>query len=137
MRFFLNLFLEHFIKDKRFHKFIWVGIINTIFGYSIYALLIYCGLYYIWAVLFATIIGVLFNFHTTGRIVFKNKQSWLLFKFIAVYVLTYFLNISIIKILTNFCSNQYLNGAATLLVSVPVAFLLNKLWVFRGKYEIN
>jgi len=137
MRFFINLFLEHFIKDKRFYRFIWVGMINTIFGYLIYASFIYFNFHYTWAALFSTIIGVLFNFNTTGKIVFKNSHNRLLFKFIAVYAFIYLLNISIIKILTGFCSNQYLNGAATLLVAVPLAFILNKTFVFRGKYEAH
>lgn len=137
MKFVINLFLKHFVKDKCFYRFIWVGIINTIFGYSIYALLIYLDLHYIWAVLFSTIIGVLFNFNTTGRIVFKNSHNQLLLKFIAVYAFIYCVNIGIIKILLGFCSNQYLNGAITLLIVVPLSFILNKTWVFRGKYETN
>ena len=51
--------------SKRFMRFILIGIPNTAFGYSLYALLIFLGLRYDLAILIATILGVLFNFKTT------------------------------------------------------------------------
>lgn len=133
MKVLTNFFLHHFIKDKRFYRFIFVGIINTIFGYAVYALLIYLHFHYVWAALLSTIVGTLFNFKTTGKIVFNNSRNHLLLKFIMVYALVYILNITIIRIVTSFYSNQYLGGALALLVAVPVAFILNKEFVFKGK----
>jgi len=117
--------------EYKFFRFIIVGIINTIFGYSLFALLIYLKFHYSIAVLISTIIGVLFNFKTTGRIVFKNDKNHLLFKFILVYVFTYFLNIGLIKLLTYTKLSMYLIGAICIVPMSVISFLLNKVFVFR------
>ena len=62
--------LVNLIKKHKFAKFLLVGVLNTLFGYFLYGSLILIGLNYKYAVLLATIIGVLFNFQTTGRLVF-------------------------------------------------------------------
>ena len=62
--------LVNLIKKHKFAKFLLVGVLNTLFGYFLYGSLILIGLDYKYAVLLATIIGVLFNFQTTGRLVF-------------------------------------------------------------------
>ena len=59
----------------KFIKFLFVGGVNTVFGYSIFALFLFLGMHYAVATLFATILGILFNFKTTGVIVFNNKDN--------------------------------------------------------------
>lgn len=134
---FLNLVTNNFIKDKRFLKFVFVGIINTIFGYSIYALLIMLGVHYTLAMLCSTIIGSLFNFKTTGKIVFKNTKNNLIFRFLFVYVAMYLFNMLVIKSCVFLNYNLYLSGVIALFFAVPISFLLNRAFVFRGKYEAN
>ena len=58
------------VKKHRFVRFLLVDVINTLFGYFSFATLIIIGLDYKLAALLATIQGVLFNFQTTGRLVF-------------------------------------------------------------------
>ena len=70
------------IKEE-FTKFIFVGVLNTIVGYSFYALFIYLGFDYKVSVFLATVLGVLFNFQTIGRLVFNRYNNRLLFKFVA------------------------------------------------------
>ena len=77
------------IKKSRFIKFLFVGIINTIFGYSVFAMLIILRLDYRYALLMATIFGVMFNFKTIGILVFKTKNNELIFRFIGVYCVIY------------------------------------------------
>ena len=49
-----------FIKNnEKFIKFLFVGGLNTIFGYSVFALLIFMGLYLSFVVIIATILGIL------------------------------------------------------------------------------
>jgi len=62
--------LVNLIKKHKFARFLLVGVLNTIFGYFLYGTLILIGLDYKYAVLLVTILGVLFNFQTTGRLVF-------------------------------------------------------------------
>lgn len=133
----ISFFMDHFLKDKRFYKFLFIGVINTIFGYSIYALFIFLHLHYTVAVLFATIIGILFNFKTIGKFVFQSSDSKLIFRFIGTYMVVYLINTVIIKTMLLFMSNLYFCGIFALTISAPVAFFLNKSFVFKGKYEIN
>ncbi len=117
--------------------FLFVGGVNTLFSYGVYAFFIFIGLPYYLAVLLATCIGVLFNFMTTGRIVFKNSNSTLIFKFMGVYAFLYFLNIGMLKILLFFSDNLYLNGLITVFPLAVLSFVMNKFLVFRERYETH
>lgn len=122
---------------KQFIVFLLVGVLNTLFGYSVYALLIFIGLHYSLAVLLSTCLGVLFNFKTIGKIVFKNSNNNLIVKFISVYALLYFLNVSLIKWLSHVSDNLYVTGLMAVVPVAMLAFILNKFFVFRKLYEIN
>jgi putative flippase GtrA len=118
--------------------FLLIGGINTLFGYSLYALLLYFHLHYALASLLATIGGVLFNFKSTGVIVFKNHNNRLLFKFIGVYCVTYLINVGCLKIFASFNVNLYIAGAILILPVALIAFVLQKKFVFGGdKGETN
>ena len=121
--------------DWLFVKFIFVGVLNTAFGYLAYALLLFLGLHYTLAVVLSTIAGVLFNFKTTGTIVFKNNNNKLIFKFVAVYAITTTLGIIILRMAELAGINLYLAGFVSTGICAIIAFLLNKNWVF--KYEKN
>lgn len=113
-------------------KFLLVGIMNTAFGYGLFALFIYLGLYYPLAVLFSTILGVLFNFKTIGKLVFGSSDNGLIFRFILVYIITYLLNIYFLWLFKKFgFENMYINGFVLLIPLAVVSFLLNKFFVFR------
>ncbi len=116
---------------KQIINFILVGIVNTIFGYSIYALFLTLGFNYIWAVLFATILGILFNFKTIGKYVFDSHKNNLIFKFFSVYAIVFIVNILIIKIFKTIGFDDYISGAFALIPSATVSFVLNKFYVFE------
>ena len=125
---------EYFVQIV---KFILVGILNTIFGYSLWALLLFLGMHYALAVIVSTIIAVLFNFKTTGSIVFKNRDNKLLFKFVQVYIITMCLNIFLLKIAKTAGLNLYIAGFVLTIVVAMITFLLQKFYVFRREDEKN
>lgn len=130
--------LKHHISQSQFLKFLFVGAINTLFGYTIFSALIYCGIHYTIAILLATCLGVLFNFQTTGRYVFNNNNRKLLLRFIAVYIILYFINVSIIKFSNYFIDNIYMSGGVATIAVAFIAFFLNKYVVFQSiHYEKN
>lgn len=121
------------MRNNKFVKFILVGILNTIVGYGLFAFFVYLGLHYTLAVLFSTILGVLFNFKTIGKLVFDSHDNSLIFRFILVYIIVYILNITglwIFKI--NGFNNMYINGFLLLAPLAVVSFILNKKFVFKG-----
>jgi len=126
----IDFFLGH-IKNK-FIRFIFVGVLNTLFGYGVYCLMILIGFSYVWATLISQILGVLFNFVTTGNLVFENNDKRLIFKFILSYIITYFINIGVNRTLQLWLDcNQYISGFGATLVSALCSFLILKLFVYR------
>ena len=126
--------LQNFFHEKRqFILFIIIGGLNTLFGYTIFALFIFCKLHYTIAVLFSTILGIIFNFFTTGRVVFKNKKNHLFFKFVLIYGILYLINISIITLLNKISNNLYLNGAISIATLSIISFFSSKYYVFKEK----
>lgn len=116
--------------DEKFFKFLFVGFLNTAFSYFLYALFVTIGLIANVALFFQYIIGVLWNFKTTGTIVFQNKNNKLIFKFIASYIFTFIINSLFLKLLTIFI-NPYLAQAILILPIALLSFVLLKKWVFK------
>lgn len=117
---------------KQIINFMLVGIINTIFGYSIYALLIFLGLNYILSVFFSTVLGVLFNFKTISKYVFESNNNKLIFKFMFVYFIVFIVNIFLIKVFKIFDINDYFAGFFAIIPVAILSFLLNKFFVYKG-----
>lgn len=122
--------------DKKFIRFLFVGALNTLFGYLVYALFIFLGLHYSLAVFCSTILGILFNFKTIGVIVFNNNNNRLIFRFFAVYGINYILNVAGLTLLKFMGSdNMYINGLFLVLPLALLSFLLNKKYVFLKRKE--
>ena len=124
-------FIDKYNIDRRFVKFLFVGGINTLFSYCVYSLVWFSSHNLILSTLLQYIIGILFNFKTTGSIVFKNKNNGLIFKFVGVYIIAYFFNLASLKILYLLHCNMYV---AFWIVVFPVAmlsFTLMKKFVFK------
>ncbi|MDD2530612.1 MAG: GtrA family protein [Bacteroidales bacterium] len=79
--------------ENKLLRFLLVGLLNTAFGYFLFLFFIWIGLHYSLSLLFSQIIGVLFNYKTTGYIVFENKSNKLLFSFFLVYGFVYLINV--------------------------------------------
>ncbi|MFZ4729610.1 MAG: GtrA family protein [Pseudanabaena sp.] len=126
-----SLFIK--TKNSKFVKFLFVGVINTLFGYTIFTLLIFFRLDYRFALLIATICGVLFNFKTIGTLVFETKSNRLIVRFFAVYLLTYLLNIGSLQITNSLGINVLVAQATLLLPLAIISYFLNKRFVFNGK----
>src|ERR1035438_2254481 len=126
------LALFYGIKFK-FVRFIFVGIINTLFSLTIYWILIFFGLHYSLAVFISNMLGVLFNYKTTGKLVFENSSNKILLKFFAVYLFTYGLSVGSLKLLFLVNVNKYLAAALIALPMAGVSFLLMKTFVFKNK----
>lgn len=84
---------------RRLAIFIVVGGVNFLFYYSVFALFHFLGASPSVAVVIATAIGVLFNFCTTGRVVFRSGNLRLLPRFIGVYVVQCGLNVLFLRLL--------------------------------------
>ena len=99
---------------RRFIRFLFVGGLNTLVGYLIFAALIMIGLPTTAAVVTGTILGVLFNFFSTGAVVFRNASGRLLPRFLAVYAVQMGLNIGAMTGLEEAGVHPLIGGAIVL-----------------------
>ncbi len=129
--------LRELINNQQFIRFIFTGFLNTIFGYGTFSLFIYMNFHYSLAALLSTILSVFFNFKTIGKIVFKNYDNKLFFKFLFIYVIAYVMNIICLS-LFNFIGydNMYLNALILLLPMAYISYLLNKKYVFASEKRL-
>lgn len=118
--------------DEKFFKFLFVGAINTVFAYTIYVIFVALGLVPNVALVFQYILGILWNFKTTGSIVFKNHDNKLIFKFFLSYIVTFLINSAFLYLLTEIIKmNDYLAQALLVVPIAVVSFFIMKFWVFK------
>jgi putative flippase GtrA len=133
--------LVNLIKKHEFARFVLVGVLNTLFSYFLYGSIILIGLNYKYAVLLATILGVLFNFQTTGKLVFGSQNNKLIFRFVLVYVVTFLLNVEALRIVDAIDigieqkTKMLIAGAILVLPMAVISFILMKLFVFRERSQ--
>lgn len=114
----------------KFIRFLVVGGLNTAFGYGMFALFLLMGMSYPWAVLVATMAGVLFNFKSYGVLVFGSHDYRLFFRFVAVYAVCYVVNLLPLAWAEQRGISLFLMGAVIALPMAGLAFLLNRYFVF-------
>lgn len=120
-------------RIKLIARFIGVGLLNTVVGYGIYGILILLKVPYLAALLIATIMGVIFNYFSIGRLVFKSRGGLIVFgKFIAAYGVVYGINAAALDVLIKrFQFDPYIGQALCVPLSVLVSWLLMNYLVYK------
>lgn len=117
--------------DFKFIKFLFTGGLNTLFGWALFSTFIFLKVPFQIANLLTLICGIIFNFKTTGILVFKSHNNALIFKFFAVYLISYPISTAALALFDHFkLFNMYV---AFIIVVIPMAiltFTLFKKWVF-------
>ncbi|MCL2442237.1 MAG: GtrA family protein [Treponema sp.] len=123
----------------QFIKFSLVGLSNTLISYIIYVLLVFLGVHYIIANIIAFIIGVANSFFWNHRFVFKDEtggkrsliksliKTYISYTFTGVIVANFLLYI----LIDLFGISEYIAPLFCLIVTVPLNYILNKMWAFR------
>ena len=129
----MNLRIPAFreLIQLQFVKFLFVGFINSLFGYGCFSLFLYMGLHYSLALLLATMCGVIFNFKSTGILVFSSHNNRLIFRFVGSYTLIYFINVAGIKAFSYIGVTPYIGAAILILPMAVIAYMFNKRFVFN------
>ena len=121
------------LVSSQFLRFILVGGLNTAFGVGVYCLAIFVGLPYFIATLLSNVLGVCFNFITTGNLVFRNNNPRLIFRFVTAYVIIYFVNTGVVKAFILLGLNSYWAGILATPVVAICSYSLLKYFVYRNK----
>lgn len=119
------------LVGSQFLRFVLVGGLNTVFGVGIYCLAIFIGLPYFMATLVSNVLGVCFNFITTGNLVFRDNNPRLIFRFVTAYVLIYFVNTLVVKAFIELGLNSYWAGIIATPVVAICSYTLLKYFVYR------
>ena len=116
-------------------RFILVGVLNTVFSYILYAVLVLSHIDYRLSLTICSVVTIIWNFNTTGRLVFGNRRQALIFKFVGGYGLIYLVNLGLIIMLARFGVGELARQALALPVVVLCSFALNRGWVFRDHHK--
>lgn len=120
------------LKEWRFGRFLVVGAINTGFGYAVFALLYLATSSHRSALVVATIAGVVFNFFTTGRIVFASRSGRRFVPFVAGYAISLALNFVLLELLLRLGIDPLLGQVIALPIVVLATYGINARLVFRA-----
>ena len=111
-------------------RFLVVGAGNALFGYAVYLFGLWIGLLYQMALICSTILGAIFNFFTTGQIVFENHKLTRIVGFLAIYGIMLVINLALLTVLVG-CGVAKAYAQLILLPAiVALSFVLNKYLVF-------
>lgn len=121
----------HQLLKYQFVHFLLVGGLNTAFGFSVFSALVWSGFSYMGAIALSTVAGVLFNFQTIGRLIFKDADWRRLTSFIVVYLVLYALNVLGVASLLQLGLNVYVSNAFVVGPIAVLGYLLQKRFVFE------
>ncbi len=119
-----------FLKSRVF-RFLVVGGFNTAFGYAVFALIYFVTNDHRVAIVLATLVGVAFNFFTTGRIVFKNNSARAAIPFVMGYCVILGLNLLLVELFVSLGAGALVAQALAMPFVVVASYLFNALVVFR------
>lgn len=126
----LNIFLEN-EKYKRFIRFIFTGVLNTVVGLLIYSVLILLNVDVWLALLIPMLTGVFFNYYTISKIAFKKFDPSNFFKFVFSYFILYLLNYGLLKLL----NSQIHNNILSQIILLPIISLSSYLMLSKIVYK--
>lgn len=125
-------------KFSQFIKFSIVGFSNTIINLAVYYLCIHLGMHYRLAYTFGFFVSVCNAFFWNNKFVFHNKQETNLFKLfikvLASYGGSFLISLILLSALVDFIGiSSYIAPLLKMVVTIPLNFVLNKVWAFRDK----
>jgi putative flippase GtrA len=118
---------------RLFIKFIIVSGINTVVGYALFASMVLLGAGSGIAVIASTTLGTLFNFASTGRIVFGSSTPALLPRFIVVYAGQCIVNLALLDSLERSGAPPLAAQAMLIPFLAILTFMALRHFVFKGR----
>ena len=120
------------MDGARVARFLATGALNTAFGYGLYALFVALGMPYLPALATATVLGVVFNYFTFGKITFRVALRGGTFaRFVAGYGASLGLNAALLWFAhERLALGPYAAQAACLPPTVVATYLILEHWVY-------
>jgi len=121
-----------FVRYRKPIAFLLVGLLNTIVGYGLFAILYLVSGLHQAALIVATICGVIFNYFSTGRLVFGSRDLKAFYPFVTGYAVVLGINVVLLELLVWFRIEPLLAQAVCLPLVVVSAYLINSRLVFKS-----
>lgn len=122
------------LTKKKEIRFLIVGGLNTIFGYAIYALLLYLNINYLVANAIATVIGVIHSYLWNRFYTFKSHDKALgeIVRFSAVYGVSFTIGTCTLYMFKSiFHINEYIAGLCNLVITTLISYFGHNLFSFK------
>lgn len=119
---------------ERVWRYYQAGIVNTAFGYGLYALFVAIGLNMYLAQIVAHVLGVAFNYFTYSRHAFHDSQASK-GRFVASYAVNYLLGLTALAAAAQVIASPYLAGFIAVLVVSLINYFILRHWVFRPEVK--
>jgi len=114
---------------ERLWRYYQAGIVNTAFGYGLYALFVALGFNMYVAQIVAHLLGMTFNYFTYSRHAFHDSTVSKS-RFIASYAVNYLLGLAALWGASQFIPSPYLAGFVAVVIVSLVNYLILRHWVF-------
>jgi len=135
------------MKDKslwqlaiQFVKFGFVGVSNTLISLVVYYVCLYFGLHYIVANTLGFVVGTINAYFWNNKFVFKKEEGEIrdTKKSVVKVFVSYGFTLGLSTVLLAFWVDglhisENMAPILNLLVTIPLNFVLNKFWAFRGE----
>lgn len=114
---------------ERLWRYYQAGIVNTAFGYGLYALFVAIGLNMYLAQAVAHVMGMTFNYFTYSRHAFHDADVSK-GRFILSYAVNYLLGLAALWAASRYIASPYLAGFVAVVVVSLINYLVLRHWVF-------
>lgn len=114
---------------QRLWRYYQAGIVNTLFGYGLYALFVAAGFNMYVAQITAHVLGIVFNYFTYSRHAFHDAEASKT-RFVLSYVVNYFLGLASLAAAAQVIRSPYVAGAVAVVFVSLVNYFILKHFVF-------
>ena len=121
------------IISAQFLRFLIVGGMNTVFGYGLFCVALAILPTTFLALCASTLLAILFNFFTTGTLVFGSRDITRILRFYGVYGIVFLYNAAGLAVLEHVGIAPQFGGLILLPGAVIASYLLNRHFVFGAR----
>jgi|GEM_PF-629539 putative flippase GtrA len=120
-------------KSNRFVRFLVVGGLNTLFGFVIYSILALSDLSTLMVLIVSNLIGIAFNFVTTGGLVFRDMSLTKIPLFLICYGVIFVIYLELIQWLSPIFGGRIVAMAIIVLPMAVLTYFMQSWFVFGDK----
>ena len=124
--------VQRLSSARRLWRYYQAGIVNTAFGYGLFALFVALGLNMYVAQIASHLLGMAFNYFTYSRHAFHDSDVSKS-RFIASYAVNYLLGLGALWAVSQAVASPYLAGLIAVVIVSLINYFILKHWVFTAR----